>query len=80
MTFYFARVQDDGRLTSPLPQSFATIEDAKAAAPELLARLATRKGSRVVLVQVIEDAMITAMVTYRKWPLLVRQSKKEKEL
>jgi len=66
MSFHFARMQDDGRLTTPLPQSFATIEEAKAAAPELLLRL-TRRGGRIVLVQVLEDASVTATITYRKW-------------
>lgn len=67
MSFHFARVQDDGRLTSPLPTSFPTAEAAKAAAPDLLMRLCKR-GGRIVLVQVLEEVRVTAKVEYDRWP------------
>lgn len=65
--FYFARLQDDGRLTSPLPQSFPTIEGAKLAAPELFVGLRPRRDSKLVLVMVIEEVSVVCNVGFTKF-------------
>ncbi len=70
--FHFLRMTDDGRLTSPISPAFATIEEAKAAAPDLLLRLRMRTG-KVVLVQILEEAKVTATVAYDKWPAATRK-------
>jgi hypothetical protein len=67
MGFHFARLQDDGRLTSPLPETFDTAEAARAAAPDLLIRH-RNGGGRIVLVQVIEAVEVTASLRWEKLP------------
>jgi hypothetical protein len=70
MSFHFMRMQEDGRITpimTPQPV-FPTIKAAKEAAPGLLIRMRPgARGSKIVLVQVIEDVKFTATVTYEKW-------------
>jgi hypothetical protein len=74
MSYHFARISEDGRLTSPiLHTGFATIAEAKAAAPELLGRI-HKNSAKIVLVQVLEDASVTATITYRKWMWPQRKS------
>lgn len=74
-SFHFMRMQPDGRLTATtVPQTFSTIDEAKAAAPDLLVRMRPGShGSRVVLVQVLEEARFSAMVVYEKWSEATRR-------
>jgi len=73
--FHFMRLQADGRLTAiAASPGFPTLEAAKAAAPELLIRMRPgHRGSRLVLVQVLEDVRFTATVAYDRWPASTRR-------
>jgi hypothetical protein len=67
MMYQFVRMQDDGRMASITPVTvFKTVEEAKAAAGDLLARAAIRSTSKIVLVEIKEEVVITSSVRYAK--------------
>ncbi len=64
MSFHFARLQSDGRLTSPLPKVYQTAKEAKEDAPYALRHVQAR-GGKIVLVEVLEEAALTFKVMFR---------------
>ncbi len=66
-SFHFARMQTDGRLTSPFPQSYPTIAEAKKAAPDLLRTAQARHGGKIVLVQVLEEVQVECKAVFKEF-------------
>lgn len=64
MSFYFARLQPDGRLTSPLPKVYATAKDAMDDAEDALRHVKSGAG-KVVLVQVVADIELSFKTSFR---------------
>ena len=63
MSYQFVRMQHDGRVASITPHKlFDTMEQAKAAAPDLLA--SRKGGGRIVLMQAMEVAITSSDVRY----------------
>lgn len=63
--FYFARMQDDGRITSPMNPGYSTLMALKAAAPNVL-RTKREHGGKFVVIQVLEEIKVTATVEFEK--------------
>ena len=63
VSYQFVRMQHDGRVASSTPHQLCdTIEQAKAAAPDLLA--SRKGGGRIVLMQAMEVAITSYNVRY----------------
>lgn len=65
MSYHLAHIQPDGRLTTPLPIAYGTLVEARTAATEHLEKKRPKIGGRLVLVQVVEEAVITTSVEWR---------------
>lgn len=74
MTYQFVRMQDDGRIASFTPhRQFKTIPEAKAAAPDLLS--GRKGGGKIVLIQVLEEAITTSNVRYETFGKGIQKEK-----